>query len=83
MTDKSRRRRQAVVDPAEKEAEGMQETTDVETMVVVAMLYLVLVATVPKSRLDKSALSKSRPSGFLGLPGLPGLPIRASTVASC
>jgi hypothetical protein len=38
---------------------------------------------VPKSRLDKSALSKSRPSGFLGLPGLPGLPIRASTVDSC
>jgi hypothetical protein len=33
--------------------------------------------------LDSSALSKSRPSGFLGLPGLPGLPIRASTVDSC
>lgn len=77
MTDKSRLRRQAVVDPTEKEAEGMHETTDVDTIVVVAMLYFVLVATVPKSKLDNSALSNSRPSGNLGLA------ILASMESSC
>lgn len=68
MTDKSRLRRQAVVEPAEKDAEGMHEMTDVETIVVVAILYLVLVATVPKSKLDNSALSNSLAWPFLGLP---------------
>lgn len=76
MTDTSRLRRQAVVEV--NDAEGMHEITDVEIIVVVAMLYFVLVATLPKSKLDNRALSNSRPSGATPL----GLAILASIDSS-
>lgn len=61
MADTSRLRRQAVVNV--KEAAGMHEMTEMEVMVVVAILYFVLVATVPKSKLENITLSNSsRPS---------------------